>query len=314
MAKSNMALVLQYSCIKCINTIDKTSEKVILCGEWNCLNCMHHSCSSFKPTELKFLETNKNNIKWVCDVCLNKPQIATCDLSPVTTAINALSLKLDQCFDKLNTHNTKLDQHNLAIHKLEQQVLVDSQTNSIQTRSATKNKTTQDVVNSTHNKNSPTNSGCTSKKQDNYQDSDKKIEGFSDALKKPPPALKTPVVIECDEPKPAKNHRQRVKTLRGTRDDATLKTMDNKKWVFVSQFSSETTEEQVTNYLKQNNINFTDCVKLDITNKTVAAFKIAALEKHIDSLFDINLWPRNTIIRPYRRPFLRRTPVNLPIL
>lgn len=314
-----------YSCIKCATIIDKTSEKVIICGEWNCFRCMHHSCSSFKPTELKFLKTYKKNIKWVCDECLNikslpksLPSTSSKNINTMTVAIESLSEKLDRCLEQINRQSYEIQQHNLAINRLEQKMTSTVQTNTIQTRSVSKGKSTRDATKISNPE--ITNQNIKKQIETNKNQStlsDQKTEGlsesFSEVAKKQTVRNTSPEVSENIElSTSAKNHRHHSKTLRGVRNDAPLITMENRKWVFVSQFRSDTTVEQISNYLNQNKVKFTDWVKLNIINKTVAAFKISAPENLVDSLFDVNLWPRNTIIRPYRKPFLKKAAVNLP--
>lgn len=55
-------------CVKCEKSGDVAAEKVLKCNG-NCNKTLHYTCSSYNTSELKFLETNKHNVKWFCDGC-----------------------------------------------------------------------------------------------------------------------------------------------------------------------------------------------------------------------------------------------------
>lgn len=57
-------------CVKCDETIcEDSNTKAIKCSNDKCNKSLHYTCSQFKMSELKFLESNKNNLKWFCDGC-----------------------------------------------------------------------------------------------------------------------------------------------------------------------------------------------------------------------------------------------------
>lgn len=88
----------QSKCVKCstkINT-EKDANKLLKCSNNNCDLCMHFTCSDYKPSELKFLETNKPNIRWYCGLCVvdNMGSSKTSETSD--TQVSDLCLKFDK--------------------------------------------------------------------------------------------------------------------------------------------------------------------------------------------------------------------------
>lgn len=71
-------------------------------------------------------------------------------------------------------------------------------------------------------------------------------------------------------------------------------------WIFISQLHKDTKEEDVKQHLESENIQILECIKLNITNKTIAAFKLTVEANKFETVADENVWPKNTIIRPYR--------------
>ncbi|CAH2005563.1 unnamed protein product [Acanthoscelides obtectus] len=55
-------------CVKCEEKKGIQTEKMLKCNG-NCNKGLHYTCSSYNTSELQFLESNKNNIKWFCDGC-----------------------------------------------------------------------------------------------------------------------------------------------------------------------------------------------------------------------------------------------------
>ncbi|KAG5868107.1 hypothetical protein JTB14_034637 [Gonioctena quinquepunctata] len=55
-------------CVKCDEKIGDTADNTLKCNG-PCNKALHYTCSSYNTSELKFLESNKDNIKWFCDRC-----------------------------------------------------------------------------------------------------------------------------------------------------------------------------------------------------------------------------------------------------
>lgn len=65
-----MADSIENFCVKCEKKGDNSAEKVLKC-QGKCNKTLHYTCSSYNTSELEFLESNKDNVKWFCDGCSN---------------------------------------------------------------------------------------------------------------------------------------------------------------------------------------------------------------------------------------------------
>lgn len=92
----------------------------------------------------------------------------------------------------------------------------------------------------------------------------------------------------------------RTKTIVGNRTDAcNLKAIEANSWIFVSRLHPSTTEEDIREYAKQNNIAISDCVKLEIRSQSISAFKIAVPRSLQQRVLSEETWPVNAIVRQY---------------
>lgn len=90
------------------------------------------------------------------------------------------------------------------------------------------------------------------------------------------------------------------KSLRGKKCNTTLSAVQSRKWILVSNLVKSTTEDDVRAYLQENNITISECHRLPIKSPEIGTFKIALTEDKYNKIFQEDLWPLNTIVRPFK--------------
>uniref|UniRef100_A0A6P7GS02 Uncharacterized protein LOC114346007 n=1 Tax=Diabrotica virgifera virgifera TaxID=50390 RepID=A0A6P7GS02_DIAVI len=60
-------------CVKCDERIKEFNQKSLKCNG-NCNKSLHYTCSDYNTSQLEFLESNKSNVKWFCDMCSQNKQ------------------------------------------------------------------------------------------------------------------------------------------------------------------------------------------------------------------------------------------------
>ncbi|KAL1489329.1 hypothetical protein ABEB36_014247 [Hypothenemus hampei] len=59
-------------CVKCDEVLTgRDTEKMLKCTANSCNKGIHYTCSSYNTSELQFLESNKDHVKWFCGGCKN---------------------------------------------------------------------------------------------------------------------------------------------------------------------------------------------------------------------------------------------------
>lgn len=106
--------------------------------------------------------------------------------------------------------------------------------------------------------------------------------------------------------------RYKRRTIKGCKTGTKLKGVEGRKWIFVSRLNPETTEGEITEYLKASNISVSDCTRLEIKTKDYAAFKFAVLCSETEKVFNEDLWPVNTVVQYYRN-FRVRLPLDVEV-
>lgn len=97
------------------------------------------------------------------------------------------------------------------------------------------------------------------------------------------------------------------RSVRGKNTNTILTAVENRKWIFASNFVSITIENYIKERLKSYAIPTDQCQKLPIKNTSIATFKIAGNENCVERLFSEELWPKNAMIRYYKnfqRPYI----------
>lgn len=301
-------------CVSCkaIRKIEnEKTEKILICSG-HCGNFVHHQCSVFKPSEVKFLEANTNNIKWYCDTCGINKNVNI--VNEVHGKLSDFERKIEMLFNIIKEQSSKLENQTLIINNLQksQQSITNKQ--GPNTRSKTTEiedsdyiKTYSKVISSTQHK-----------KQG--QDTNKNTPEPKQTTKKIPVEKNEKNGNIPEEKQSTQNNINNVntnsvnmnkRTIRGSRTNTAISAAENRKWIFVSQLINTTKVEDVTKYLTENNIKALECEKLDIRNTNIAAFKIAVEEGVYEQMFDSDLWPRNTIVRPFRKNFWKMSPAIL---
>lgn len=305
-----MAASGKFMCVQCKSTNDNENEKKIKCSGM-CNTYVHYTCSKFKPTELKIFDIYHKNIKWLCDACAGaKTQEISVNL--LHAKLVEMENKFEKLLDIVRQQSEKIEYQTKIIKNLqskETHVAEQESTQGPKTRSKT---STIEVCSDTTAINASSkglqNKSIEKQKQLN---ADKNITRLDD-LQKFGKEKKTQKEGESLQEKTDPFETNKIKTIRGNRINTTIEAAENRKWVFVSQLVKTTKEEDVKKYLNENGINVFSCFKLIIQSTDIAAFKIAVSEQIYDKLFNPELWPMNTIVRPYRhRNFRKSQPVAL---
>lgn len=95
-----------------------------------------------------------------------------------------------------------------------------------------------------------------------------------------------------------KNHT----TLGANTGELSIAAVESRRSIFVSRLSPDTTSEKLQQYLVGVNIKPLNIEKLDIRSKEIAAFKVVVQQSDEKRTIDGELWPKYTIIRPFRQP------------
>lgn len=314
-----MASSRQILCDKCEHILHDT-EKNIKCEKCK-VRGLHHACSPFKPAELKFLEINTKCIKWLCTACSEEGMLN--QLTEILATIRSLDAKVTLCMEHISAQRITIEKHNNKI--AEQSKVIEE---------LTKNNSTDVQVHHQYRtrstKQSPVVVGnAGSDNSTNSLRSALNDDSSSTVLKSAPKdKIGTMPVADNKKPKqqindkePAKVispiHKNQIKqgqetdegfttvrrrklTIRGKKENTSLVAAETRKWVFVSQLRSTTTEDDVKMYLSSNGINILECERLNIYHTNIAAFKVAVETKDEPLLFNEDLWPRNVIVRAYR--------------
>lgn len=317
-------------CVKCESEVEITKDKILRCGTKWCNNVLHYVCSAFKPTELKFVEANRD-VVWFCEGCLarhtsEQPGTAGGPSSSSLVSENVISTiqRVDQNFEMvvslIKELELKIDKQNTIISKLELK-LSEKQTKSEGYEEPVKPPLQETTAAVTIKRNRPiTRSWSTTTPIDGDDrqqavaaiskntntNNDKQQQSYSAVVgnKKTntdmakgiaPPAGDTRSTDGFTDVK----HKRR-KMIRGSRtENASISAVESRKWIFVSRLQKHTTEEDLKSYLTENNIEIISCDKLVIRSDQIAAFKIGIPASLEENIYRSDLWPINTIVRPY---------------
>lgn len=99
-------------------------------------------------------------------------------------------------------------------------------------------------------------------------------------------------------------HRRRKNktTLGANTSELSIAAVESRRSIFVSRLSPDTTSEKLRQYLVGVNIRPLSVEKLDIRSKEIAAFKVVVQQSDEKRATACELWPKYTIIRPFRQP------------
>lgn len=119
------------------------------------------------------------------------------------------------------------------------------------------------------------------------------------------------VDVKMDDGYVSKNKSEnKSKTIIGKNTDGTaiISAVEGRKHFFISRLKPTTTVEDLTTYLNSKNLTNANCTKLSIRSDTIAAFKVSVAASEANKILDSDLWPKFTIIRPYRYRKQTETP------
>lgn len=317
-----MAAIDTSCCVMCKLNPESETDKFIKCYG-NCNNYLHYGCSSFKPSEIKFLESHKYCVKWICETCANDNAS-----KGLVSSINSLSAKLDAVFDVMRDQVNKISENSAAIINLQNKSSEKpkhSITQNVNTQETVRHETGPNTRSKTNLKDFSlisTEGTTTTNFNLNFTDKKRKRLGQTvinknqetprqenieeDTLKTNSESLKKTSALNLGE--------TRRKTIRGKRCNTSISTVESRKWLFLSRLVNTTTKNDIIEYLAECNVTPLSCEKLDIKNKDIAAFKIAVNENIYNEMFNEDMWPNNAIIRPFRNNnFQRMRPAKFPV-
>lgn len=96
-------------------------------------------------------------------------------------------------------------------------------------------------------------------------------------------------------------NRRNKTTLGSSRDQCQITAVESRREIFVSRLHPNTTLDQIKAHLQDKNIKSLAVDKLPIKSDQVAAFKITVSHMESNAIQQPEVWPKYTIIRPYRK-------------
>ena len=78
--------------------------------------------------------------------------------------------------------------------------------------------------------------------------------------------------------------------------------IESRRHIFISRLSPSTTIDQLKAHLNNNNIQLMDLEKIQTKSTDIAVFKLQVPFSEVGRVFDPTIWPKYTILRPYREP------------
>lgn len=81
-----------------------------------------------------------------------------------------------------------------------------------------------------------------------------------------------------------------------------ISAVESRRHIFVSRLHPNTSTEQLSQHLLENSIPILDVERLDTVSKEIAAFKVQVAYSDVKKIYNPDIWPKYTIIRPYRAP------------
>lgn len=243
-----MAAIVQLNCVQCSQNIDKQADKVIKCYR-KCNNVLHYTCSTFKPSELKFMEANIHNIRWCCNDCASESveesvSILKRDLASIDKKIEILTKIIYEQNEKL-TNQDKIIHNRIVTKEVQKQTAVEEELQGPSTRSKTIDvstewksyaKTTSTIQGKKH-KQTPEKNSCPPKNEDGLRDDKTTTQGKT--------SINTKATTNF-------NNANKTKTIRGKRLNTKILAADSQKWIFVSQLAKDTAVDDVKQYLIDN--------------------------------------------------------------
>ncbi|KAK9696021.1 hypothetical protein QE152_g32184 [Popillia japonica] len=293
-------------CLKCKVIVTNASEQTLKCGNL-CGNALHYACSTFKPSEFKFIEGNKNII-WMCDVYIDRSD-GVDHSSQETDKHHAIGVKVTilennvcEMFKCVKELVTKMEKQNEILHNLQKKPVYDVNKENTEQQKSTIDKGPRKIS---------TRSQAT---DGTLKSRDLKIDIKKEDEKERYKTIsvktidnKTEEMTQGIDSGKVKNIKS-IKHLRGENRNTTLKAVPIRKWIFISNFINSTTEDDIQKHLEGYNILSHVCEKIQTKSTGFAAFKTAVSKEDLERLFNPSIWPKNAVVRHYRN-FRRRASI-----
>lgn len=100
--------------------------------------------------------------------------------------------------------------------------------------------------------------------------------------------------------RPLQGQRRYTKTQRGTAKQGMLKAAERNAWIYIGRLASETTTDDITQYIFQNGIDTVNECEMLNTRGNNKAFKLAVPFRYRERVLDPEFWPEEVVFRPFR--------------
>lgn len=294
------------ACAKCkrvLNSEDAVACEV--CGDTCCI-----PCSKLVPTELRVLQLKSPpSLIFCCQDCKvnikNPEEIIRLLKDQIRLLMNTVRDKETIVDDKV-----KIISH-LEV-KIAEQTLrhVTNETAAAVTHSHASSSSVVNVPQTKTKNRTPMTSGSFSKTLENKQRNlmDRMINLAGD-LVAAPRTQKTKVQSIGNPDEAAwntvsykKKSRNNKTTLGANVNQLCIRAVESRRNVFISRLSPDTTVEKISQHLMEHKVEPLSIQKLEIKSKDVAAFKVVIQQSDETQIMNGEMWPKYTIIRPYRQP------------
>lgn len=324
-----MASEQDHQCVICSKIADKVKDKILVCVGV-CKSVLHLSCSTYKPSEIKFLEANSVNIKWYCDACstAKKQNEDTATIATLAAKMNEIGEQIKVMMTQVKQNNTNIINNTRNICNMEKTVSENRTSSRPKTRSvtiteSTRNEsksnsgnkmlsvTTEAVDDNEGRVENPTNKIPTKtiqmdRKPESQKIKDKEGERPDDSAARNDNntnTLNTEKEMESWTKVVAKKKRQRVITGTDRNVECGFTSAAVQLHLFVNKVNLETTEEHIKFFIKSKLPSIDTTVQQwKIQNQNHKAFKVSTeLKPDVEKiLLDSSFWPQYVKINKFR--------------
>lgn len=308
-------------CVKCSKS-GVPEDGMVSCGICNDILCI--PCSKLLPTELRVVQLKSpTTLLFCCQPC--KAEIQKPTLVQVKFLREQIKLLTDIIKDKevIIEDKSKIISHlecNAGGQRLSKRL------------GSTSGDSNQSVLNTPHSVATPYNTAATASTRvvkSNDSGGRKKVNSLKLLESEQRAVMERMINLQMDESSNKKHQAQvqtaedrgksssqsssswktvayrrtKTKTILGANTgELSIAAVESRRNIFVSRLSPDTTIEQLQQHLKSNNIKPLEIEKLGIKSKDIAAFKLVVQQSDEKRAVSSELWPKYTIIRPFRQP------------
>lgn len=308
------------TCVKCSKS-GVPEDNTVSCGICNDILCI--PCSKLLPTELRVVQLKSpTTLLFCCQPC--KAEI----LKPTLVQVKFLREQIKLLTDTIRDKEVIIEDKSKIISHLE--CNVGGHMFSKRLGGSGGESKNQGVLNTPHNSAA---NACTKPVKNNDSSSRNKVNSLEllereqravmgriinlqvdNSSKKGYQAqVQTAAGREESPPQPSSqsssswktvtHRKKRARTILGANTGGlSIAAVESRRNIFVSRLSPDTTVDQLRQHLESNNIKPLEIEKLGIKSKDIAAFKLVIQQSDEKQAVNSELWPKYTIIRPFRQP------------